>query len=88
MEINKRLLGILVIISLTGSGWFINDIFGNDYRGKFMDKKTIALVPIGSIDRELLKKLAGSLGEVFSLPVSIEPPLKQPSYAYSAKRQQ
>jgi archaemetzincin len=88
MEINKRLFWISITLSLISLVWFINTGFGKDDEDKLMNKEMITLVPLGSIDKGELTTLASSLGEVFGLPVSIEPLLKLPSSAYHERRQQ
>lgn len=60
--------------------------------GAFADrkakKKAIYLVPVGKVDKAILKHLSGQIENIFPFSVKIKEPLPHPDYAYSEKRGQ
>jgi archaemetzincin len=49
---------------------------------------TIALIPIGMVDREILEHLSGSLGEIFACPVAVRATLPIPPGSFNSERNQ
>jgi len=62
--------------------------FSKEIGNKAVDKGIITIIPIGSIDKRLLKTLADSLEGIFKIPVSVGPSMQIPSDSYNPKRKQ
>lgn len=50
--------------------------------------KTIAIIPVGDVNRESLSEIATAIGNTFSFKTKISEAIKIPERAYSPKRRQ
>jgi len=51
-------------------------------------RREVILVPVGRVDKEVLKKLRDDLGRVFERQISIGRGMPQPDYAFNKRRNQ